>query len=297
MTVRVGFLGLGLMGEPIALNLLRAGVELLVWNRTSEKTEPLEAAGAIVASSPAEVFAGSEIVIAMLANAPAIDEVLGRGAPRFAEMVRDRILVHMGTTAPDYSAALGAEVTASGGAYVEAPVSGSRVPAQRGELAGMVAGPADAVARVLPLLRHVCADVVDCGPVPNALMTKLAVNVFLITMVTGLVEAFHFAAENGLDVASFARVLDTGPMSSAVSRLKLDKLVHGDLAAQAALPDVWQNTLLIHEAARAGCVATPLTDTCLALYAEAAPLATGSEDMIGVLHAHQARTAATRRTG
>lgn len=294
MATRVGFLGLGLMGEPIALNLVRAGVDLLVWNRTAEKTKALEAAGASVAGSPAEVFAGSEIVIAMLANAAAIDEVLGRGTPAFAEMVRGRTLVHMGTTAPDYSAALGAEVTASGGTYVEAPVSGSRVPAERGELAGMVAGPPEAVARVRPLIEHVCADVVTCGPVPHALTTKLAVNVFLITMVTGLVEAFHFAAESGLDLASFARVVDAGPMSSAVSRLKLDKLVHGDLAAQAALPDVWQNTVLIHDAARRAHIAIPLLDACRELYAEAAALAPAVEDMIGVLHAHQARTTASR---
>lgn len=293
-TTRVGFLGLGLMGEPIALNLVRAGVELRVWNRTADKTKALEAAGATVAASPAEVFAGSEIVIVMLANAAAMDEVLGRGTPRFAEMVRGRIVVHMGTTAPDYSARLGADVTASGGTYVEAPVSGSRIPAQRGELAGMVAGPPEAVDLVRPLLHHVCTDVVTCGPVPNALMTKLAVNVFLITMVTGLVEAFHFAAENSLDVAAFVRVLDSGPMSSAVSKLKLEKLVHRDLVAQAALADVWQNTVLIHEAAHQTGIATPLVDACLELYAEAAPSA-AEEDMIGVLRAHEARTAVERR--
>jgi 3-hydroxyisobutyrate dehydrogenase len=292
MSSHIGFLGLGLMGEPIALNLARAGVPLLVWNRTAERTEPLRAAGATVAATADDVFADSEIVIAMLAHAEAIDEVLGRRTPRFTALMRDRTFVHMGTTAPAYSAALGAEIAAAGGAYVEAPVSGSRVPAQRGELAGMVAGkPAD-VARVRPLLRHVCSEIVECGAVPNALTTKLAVNIFLITLVTGLAESFHFAAESGLDLAAFARVLDSGPMASAVSRLKLDKLLRRDFGAQAALADVLQNNVLIREAAAASGIATPLIETCRDLFAEATQLAIGAEDMVGVVHAHESRTAA-----
>jgi 3-hydroxyisobutyrate dehydrogenase len=279
----------------MALHLARAGVPLLVWNRTAEKVEALRVAGVSVGGTPDEVFAGSEIVIAMLADADAIDEVLGRGSPRFAAMVADRTFVHMGTTAPAYSAALGSDIEEAGGHYVEAPVSGSRVPAERGELAGMIAGRPVDVARVRPLLGHLCAEVVECGAVPNALTTKLAVNIFLITLVTGLAESFHFAAERGLDLEAFARVLDSGPMSSAVSRLKLDKLLRQDFSAQAALPDVLQNNVLIREAAAAAAIATPLIETCLELFAEATRRAVGAQDMVGVVHAHEARTAALRR--
>lgn len=291
MTRQVGFLGLGLMGEPIALNLARAGVPLVVWNRTVAKAEALRAVGAAVASTPEEVFAASEIVIAMLADAEAIDEVLGRGTPRFAAMIRGHTFVHMGTTAPAYSDALAADIAAAGGAYVEAPVSGSRVPAERGELAGMIAGPPADVARVRPLLEHACAGIVECGAIPNALTMKLAVNIFLVAMVTGLAESFHFAAESGLDLDAFARVLNAGPMASAVSRLKLDKLLHHDFAAQAALADVLQNNVLILEAAGASGIATPLIATCRDLFAEATRQADGVEDMVGVIHAHEARTA------
>lgn len=287
----VGFLGLGLMGEAIARRLAQAGVPLLVWNRTPAKAASLARDGARVARTPQEVFAACDIVLEMLADATAVDAVLGRGTDDFARLVAGRTLVHLGTTAPTYSASLAADVTAAGGTYVEAPVSGSRLPAERGELAGMVAGPRAAVERVTPLLRHFCTEVVDCGEVPRALTTKLAVNLFLVTMVTGLAEAYHFAECHGLDLERFVRVLDAGPMASSVSRMKLAKLLGDDLSPQAGLSDVLMNTVLIDEAAREARIAAPLVATCRELYGEAVGLQRGPTDMIGVVGAHRARTA------
>src|SRR3954467_13167177 len=87
MTEPVGFIGLGLMGQPMALNLARAGTPLVVWNRTSARTVPLQALGARVVATPAEVFRDATVVILMLANAEAIDDVLGRGTPRLRALV------------------------------------------------------------------------------------------------------------------------------------------------------------------------------------------------------------------
>ncbi|MFD0540101.1 NAD(P)-dependent oxidoreductase [Actinomadura luteofluorescens] len=127
-----GFIGLGVMGQPMALNLVRAGTGLVVWNRTAAKCEPLRAAGAVVADDPAGVLRRTRVVFLMLADGPAIDSALGRGTPGFAANLRGRIVVHMGTTSPDYSRGLEADVQAVGGRYVEAPVSGSRGPAESG---------------------------------------------------------------------------------------------------------------------------------------------------------------------
>lgn len=214
----VGFIGLGVMGQPMALNLARAGTPLVVWNRSRDRSEPLRAAGAEIARSPAEVFERARTVILMLADEAALDTVLGRGTPDFAAHVAGRTLVHMGTTAPEYSAALQDAVRAVGGRYVEAPVSGSRVPAEQGELVAMLAGDDDAVAAVRPLLAPMCRETFDCGDVPGALLMKFSVNLFLITLVTGLTEAFHFAGRHGLDQRLLRDVLDAGPMASAVSR-------------------------------------------------------------------------------
>ena len=287
----VGFVGLGLMGQPMALNLARAGTPLVVWNRTPGRAEPLRAARAEVAASAAEVFERAGTVILMLADEAAMDTVLGRGTPDFAERVAGHVVVHMGTTSADYSHGLQDDIRAAGGRYVEAPVSGSRVPAERGELVGMTAGDEDAVAAVRPLLAPMCRETFGCGAVPGALLMKFSVNLFLITLVTGLSEAFHFADRHGLDRALLRDVLDAGPMASAVSRMKGLKLLARDFGAQAAAADVLKNNQLIAEAARKADIASPLLDVCHALFGETVDQGHGEEDMVAVLHALETRTA------
>lgn len=286
----IGFIGLGTMGEPMALNLARAGTPLLVWNRSPSKTGIVEAHGAEIAVDAAEVFQRAEIVILMLADDRAIDSVLDRGGADFAARVGGRIIVHMGTTAPPYSRVLDADVRAAGGRYVEAPVSGSRKPAEAGQLVAMLAGEADAVARVRPLLAPMCRDAILCGAVPNALLMKLSVNLFLISMVTGLAESVHFAERHGLDLDLLVAALDAGPMASDVSRVKAPKLVGRDFAAQAAIADVLKNNRLVAEAARAAGIASPLLDVCHALYRETLALGHGADDMVAVVKAIEARS-------
>jgi len=289
---RLGFIGLGLMGQPMALNLARAGTPLVVWNRTAARTAPLRALGARVVATPAEVFRDATVVILMLANAAAVDDVLGRGTPRLPALVAGRTVVAMGTTSPSYSAALAADVVAAGGRYVEAPVSGSRAPAEAGQLVAMLAGEDEDVRAVAPSLAPMCRQTVSCGLVPNALLMKLAVNIFLITTVTGLAEAYHFADRSGLDLQVFREVVDGGQMASGISRVKTEKLLTGDLSAQAAAADVLMNNRLITDAAHQGAIAAPLLEVCCALFAETVALGHGEADMIAVLAAIEARTAA-----
>jgi 3-hydroxyisobutyrate dehydrogenase len=294
MSAPVGFVGLGSMGEPMALNMVKAGVPLLVWNRTPGKTGRLAGAGAAVTDSAATVFEHCEVVVLVLADGPAIDAVLERGTAAFADRVAGRLLVNMATTAPDHSQGLEADVRAAGGRYVEAPVSGSRGPAEAGALVGMLAGDPDAVAAVRPLLRPMCRQTVDCGAVPGALLMKLAVNVFLIAMVTGLAEAVHFAQRHGLDLDRLVAVLDAGPMASEVSCVKAAKLAAGDLVVQAAVANVAENCRLITRAARDAHIASPLLDVCDALFRETAALGHGGSDMVAVVRAIEERTLTAR---
>ncbi|MEU1705072.1 NAD(P)-dependent oxidoreductase [Streptomyces sp. NPDC005706] len=288
----VGFIGLGVMGRPMALRLAASGTPLVVWNRTPGRAEPLRAAGAGVAANAAGVFARAEVVLLMLADEAAADAVLGRGTPGFATRVAGRVVVHMGTTSPEYSRALEADVRAVGGRYVEAPVSGSRVPAEQGRLVAMLAGEESAVDVVRPLLAPLCRETFVCGAAPNALLMKLSVNLFLITLATGLAEAFHFAGRQGLDPGLFLDVVDAGPMASGVSRMKAPKLRERDFGVQAAALDVLKNNRLIAEAARRAHLASPLLDACHALFEETVSLGHGGEDMVAVLRAIEARTAA-----
>ena len=290
----VGFAGLGIMGRPMAGNLLAAGFDVVAWNRSPGPAAELAERGAAIARDVDDLFSRCRTVILMLATEGAIDAVLDRTGPAFAERVAGRIVMQMGTVTPGYSRGLAADIAAAGGAYVEAPVSGSRVPAMEGTLVAMLAGPEDAVAEVAPIVDAMCAQRFACGAVPAALTMKLAVNTFLITMVTGLAEAFHFAEVTGADPRVLREVLDAGPMASAVSRGKAAKLVDGDLSPQAAIGDVLKNAALIEDAARDAGSAHPLIAVCRELFAETAASGRAGDDMAAVITALSARAASRR---
>jgi 3-hydroxyisobutyrate dehydrogenase len=258
--VQLGFIGLGVMGRPMALNLAR------------------------VAAAPAEVFARADVVFLMLSDEAAIDAVLA------GVDLAGTVVVNTATVAPGYSRDLEAAVVAAGGRYVEAPVSGSRQPAESGDLVAMLAGDPAAVDEVRPLLAPMCRETAVCGPVPNALVMKLSVNLFLITMVTGLAEATHFADRHGVDLARFRQVLDAGPMASSVSRAKAHKLVAGDFDVQASIRDVLKNNALIAAAARRAGIASPLLDVCHDLFAETYAMGLHKSDMVAVIRAIEHRT-------
>jgi 3-hydroxyisobutyrate dehydrogenase len=286
----IGFVGLGTMGEAMALNLVKAGTPLTVWNRSCARSEILAKAGASVAPEPDDLFARCETVILMLADGAAIDAVLARGDRAFDARVKGHTLINMATVPPDYSKALEADIRVAGGRYVEAPVSGSRKPAEAGQLVAMLAGRPEDIAAIRDLLAPMCRQSFDCGTVPGALLMKLAVNLFLITLVTGLAEATHFAERNGLDIARFMAVLDAGPMASDVSRVKGAKLLNGDFTRQAAISDVLKNNRLVVEAARAAGIASPLIDACFALYAQTETMGLGEQDMVAVIRAIERQT-------
>jgi len=239
--------------------------------------------GAAVAESVDALFAGCDLVLAMLLDQHAVDAALGRGTEAFAARVAGTTLVMLGTTSAEYSRELAAEVRRHGGRYVEAPVSGSRVPAERGELIGMLAGDDEDLRRVEPLLAPMCREVVHCGAVPNALRLKLVVNHYLIATVAALAEATCVADALCIDLDLFRRVLDAGPMASAVSRAKLEKLVERDFAPQAAIRDVAQIAGLVAAQARSAGVPAPLIAECERLFAAAHQRGLSGLDMAAVL--------------
>lgn len=288
----VGFLGLGLMGEPMATNLLARGFEVVVWNRSEPATERLRRAGARRADTALAALAQCPVTIEMLASEAVIQAVLDPGGDAFAEAIRGRGLIHMSTTAPAYSAELGSRVQAAGGWYVEAPVSGSRTPAQQGALVAMVAGDPDRIDSVTPVLQAMCRLVLRCGTPPAATTMKLAVNTYLVSVVTALAEAWHFADRQGLDLAVFADAIRSGQMCSPIAAVKLDKLLTGDFAAQAALWDVLKNSQLITDAARGASIHLPLLSAGHALLADAVAAGLGDQDMVGVVQALPLREAA-----
>jgi len=288
--MKLGFIGLGTMGQPMALNLSRGGHPLTVWNRSPNRCVPLRDAGATVVDGVADVFRQSDVIFLMLIDSAAVDHVLRRGTPSFAGMLSGRTVVNMSSVEPDYSSRLEKDTRDVGGRFVEAPVSGSRTPAEAGQLVAMVAGDRSVVTEVSPLLRPMCHEIVFCGSAGSGLRMKLAVNIFMLVLATGLAEAVHFADRQKLDRQLLQTVVNAGPMASAFARMKLAKLVADDYSAQALAHDGCNSTRLITDAARDARIATSLTDVCRQLYEETVELGHGTSDMISVIRAIEARS-------
>lgn len=292
----VGFVGLGGMGQPMALNLVKAGTRLVAWNRSAERAEPLRALGASVAANVEEVFARTRIVIVMLVNEEVTDAVLGRGTSGFAKLVSGHVVVSMGSVEPDFSRGLAADIAAAGGRFVEAPVSGSKNPAVAGQLVSMLGGDPDTVAEIRPLLAPMCRETLFCGAAGTGLLMKLAVNLYLCTMLVGLAEAVHFADQHGLDLGMFRDAIDSGPMACDVTRVKIPMFMERDFSVQAATSDALASTRLIANEARAAGMVSPLLDLSSDLYGESVRLGNARLDMVSVIEAIEARTEALGRT-
>ena len=278
----VGFIGLGTMGEPMALNLLDAGTPLIVWNRTAAKTERLAERGARVAESVEELVAAADPVLLMLVDESAVDAVLERGSERFRTLCRDHTLVFMGTTSPNWAAGLARDVRAAGGRYVEAPVSGSRIPAERGELVAMTAGEAEEVEALGDLLAPMCSRTIYCGAEPAALAMKHATNLVLAPTIVGLAEATAFARSAGLDLERFADVVLGGQIGSGILKAKLAKVIARDYAAQGSLENARASVGGSVRSAEEAGLDPRLARLCCELFAEAIDAGLGEEDLIAV---------------
>lgn len=285
--MRVGFAGLGLMGRPMAANLLRAGATLAVYNRSTEPRASLAALGAGVAGTARELFDRSDAVILMLADDAACDDILARHEASFQAQVAGKLIINMGTHTPAYSLALERDIASAGGQFVEAPVSGSRGPAESGDLVAILAGAPTAVEQAKTIIQPMCAELIEVGAVPDAMAMKLAVNLYLIASVTALAEATSLASASGLDLERFQSIITKGPLGSPVASAKLDKMVRHDFSAQAAIDDVVKNARLVAQAAAQVASESPLIQECLSRFEAVARRGGEALDMAAILLAYR----------
>ena len=276
--MRIGFLGLGKMGAPMALNLAHY-FPVKVWNRTPSKYDALKTAGATIGSSPSQVVQDSDIIFSMLFDEPAMRSVLNHN---FKEALKGKILVNTSSISVNFSEYLAQYVQEAGGDFLEMPVSGSAIPAKEGTLIGMLAGDPDVANRVRPALSPITRKAVYCGGIGTGLKTKYAINLYLLTMNASLAESVNLARAQGLDVEVFGQVLDAGPLASRHSGMKMEKVLSGHWSAQASIVDCCNITGLIASAADAVGTEAPIVKLCNSLYEQARSRGLGSEDMIAV---------------
>lgn len=205
--MKIGFIGLGIMGRPMALNLLTAGHEVRVWARRPESMAPLLEAGARAGESPAALGGWAELVISMVADAPDVRQVL-LGEQGVARSPRSGLVaVDMSTIAPAAARAIGADLAAVGVDFVDAPVSGGEAGAIAGTLSIMAGGSEAAFARALPAFAAMGKNIVHVGGTGAGQVAKAANQVVTGMGVLAVAEAFNFARCSGVDPAKVREAL------------------------------------------------------------------------------------------
>ena len=229
--MRVGFIGLGVMGRPMALNLLRGRHELTVWARRPAAIEPLVERGAAAAATPAALAAGSDAVFTMLTGAADVEQVLfgEHGAAHGARP--GTLVVDTSTIDPAASRATAARLRERGLDALDAPVSGGPHGARDGTLSIMVGGPADALERARPLFDCIGAKVLHMGDAGAGQATKACHQLLLLVTAQGVAEALTLARRCGLDVGRVREALLQGMASSRVLDFFGDRMARRDFDA------------------------------------------------------------------
>jgi 3-hydroxyisobutyrate dehydrogenase-like beta-hydroxyacid dehydrogenase len=276
--VTVGFAGLGIMGAPMALNLLRGGQAVRVWNRTPAACAPLVAEGAVAVASPAELAAGCAITFAMLAD-PAAAQAVACGPGGIVEgLAPGHGYIDMSTVDPQTSASLAAAVAACGGRFLEAPVSGSRQPAEQGRLVIMAAGDRALYDEAAPLLDLLGSKCLFLGEETGlAARMKLVVNLVMGGMMAAFAEGLALSRTTGLATADLLEVLDSGAVANPMFRGKGPRMLADDFAVAFPLKHMAKDLRLAREMAAQAGLALP-TGTA-AHDAFAAALAAGDGDL------------------
>ncbi len=224
----VGFIGLGLMGRPMSLNLLAAGAEVFVHSRSPSPVQELADAGAVPAQSPAAVAHSADTVITMLPDTPAVEAVLLGAGGVLESLAPDSLVIDMGTTGVMATRDFAAAVDAAGGAYVDAPVSGGTIGAGDGTLVIMAGGSVEAVARAQAIFGVLGSRATHVGGSGAGQVAKAANQVIVGLNIGAVAEALTLAAKAGADPAKVRDALRGGFADSRVLEVHGQRMVMGD---------------------------------------------------------------------
>ncbi len=226
--MKIGLMGTGLMGLPMAQRLLAADLTVTVYNRTAAKLQPLQAAGAQIAESAVALLEASDCVILMLTDAAAIRELLLTEATR--PQLRDRTIIQMGTIAPAESQAIAQAVTELGGEYLEAPVLGSIPEAKAGTLLVLVGATPEQFQQWSKLLKHFGPEPRLLGPVGAAAATKLALNQLIASLTTAFALSLGLVQRFGVETEAFMAILRQSALYAPTFDKKLTRMLQRNYA-------------------------------------------------------------------
>jgi 3-hydroxyisobutyrate dehydrogenase len=258
--VRVGLLGVGLMGSAMGHRLLDQGIEVIAWDRSPEQASAIEERGGKRADEPTEVVRGADVVITMLPTAPIVLDVV---EPLLEDWPVATIWLQTSSIGAAEADQLTEVAQAHGVTLVDAPVSGSTHPAEEGELTILASGPDSARASVEPVFEALGSRVIWVGEAGMGSRLKMAANHWMIAMTAALAESMHLCEAMGLDQRQFIELLDGGPLGSAYGLLKLDEMRRHEYPAGFPVRLALKDLELVHEVEESSRAAMPMLDVVL----------------------------------
>jgi len=226
---RIGFIGLGIMGRAMALNLHRAGYQVSVYNRTRSRTTEFADLGCQVASTPRALAKMCDTLVTMVSDPAAIDEVMEGPEGAASAFQGGNALINMSTLSPDYTAELARKCYAAGVVFLDCPVSGSKAAAEKGQLVILAGAERAALERFTPVLKAMGKEIVYAGLPPAGTALKLCVNLIVAQLTTALAESAALAQAQGIDPALIFETLAHNPaMNCGYFSLKKDNILKRD---------------------------------------------------------------------
>lgn len=280
--MRIGVAGLGRMGAAMAARLQDLGHELVVWNRSAEKTKPLAEAGATVASSPADLAGQVETVMTILTDASAIETVYRGEHGLLSADLAGKLVIDMSTVQPETEIRLADDVRRAGASFVECPVGGTVTPARTGKLIGLAGGDAADVERARPILDGLCRRLEHVGPVGAGSSMKLAINLPLLVFYQALGEALTLCRHLGHDPKWLMEFFSDTSGGANVLKVRgpaiAEALSGGNPPAAFDIASIRKDLRTMVAEAKSRGASLPLAERTLAVYDEAAQAGWDSRD-------------------
>lgn len=251
--MRVAFLGMGIMGRPMAANLVKAGHELNVWNRTPGKDVP----GAKTCATPAEAAKGREVVWMCVSDTKAVEQVLFGPDGAAQALEKGAIVADSSTISPSASVKFAAKIRQSGGDFLDAPVTGSKIAAEGGSLTFILGGKAETIARVQPLLDAMGKKFIHMGENGKGLAAKLAQNLQIAFIYEGLAEGLTLAGKMGVPQEKLFELISASMIRSGVAEYKAPFILKRDYSPNFPLRLMHKDMHLMMDAAKENGVKLP----------------------------------------
>lgn len=276
--MKVAFLGLGIMGKPMAANLAQAGNEVRVWNRTPKNVQ-----GAHTASTPAEAADGADVVWMCVADTAAVERVLFAPDGVESKLRPGMIVVDSSTISPVETLKFAERVRAKGADYVDAPITGSKIGAESASLIFMVGAADETLKRLGPLFAQMGKKVVHMGEVGKGQASKISLNLQIATIFQGFIEGFELATRLGVDPEKFVDLVQHTMVRSGVVDYKAPFVLKRDYSPNFPLRLMRKDLYLVKDAAKSIGLDLPAVETVTGLYDKAYNSGHGDDDYVATL--------------